>query len=90
MFDLPLFSPTTFLKNLNISLKFFIFIFVSDEDSSVATTEVLSDNSSWLAEQDLVGDSMSFSSDLQITQELEMLSQEVANKGPPQSDLELR
>lgn len=61
-----------------------------NEDSSVATTEVLSDNSSWLAEQDLVADSMSFSSDLQITQELEMLSQEVANKGPPQSDLELR
>lgn len=56
----------------------------------MATTEVLSDNSSWLAEQDLVADSMSFSSDLQITQELEMLSQEVANKGPPQSDLELR
>ncbi|XP_014777792.1 guanine nucleotide exchange factor subunit RIC1 isoform X1 [Octopus bimaculoides] len=60
-----------------------------NEDSSIATTEVLSDNSSWLAEQDVSADPITLSSDL-ISQELEMLSQEVANKGPPISDLELR
>ncbi|GAB1610511.1 hypothetical protein Ahia01_001337400, partial [Argonauta hians] len=59
------------------------------EDSSVATTEVLSDNSSWLAEQDISADPISLSTDI-ISQQLEMLTQQVANKGPLVSDLELR
>lgn len=57
------------------------------EDSSVATVEV-SDCSSLLGDYELINDS-SLGNDLQIAHDLEIISQEVANRGPQQSQLEL-
>ena len=61
--------------------------FSVSEDSSVATVEV-SDSSSILGEFEVVSDSV-LSSDL-LPPDLEQLTQEVANKGPQQSEVELR
>ncbi|KAL5016054.1 hypothetical protein ScPMuIL_005643 [Solemya velum] len=58
------------------------------EESSLATVEI-SDSSSLLGEFEFLGDGNSSSSE-QLTPEIELLSQEVANKGPAQSELELR
>ncbi|XP_048255713.1 guanine nucleotide exchange factor subunit RIC1-like isoform X1 [Haliotis rufescens] len=56
------------------------------EDSSVATLEV-SDSSSLLGEYEVVNDTLN--SD-HVTPEIEHMSQEIANKGPVQSEVELR
>ncbi|KAK7492934.1 hypothetical protein BaRGS_00015881 [Batillaria attramentaria] len=57
------------------------------EDSSVATVEV-SDSSSLLGDYELINDTV-LGNDLQIAHDLEVISQEVANKGPQQAELEL-
>ncbi|XP_041356612.1 guanine nucleotide exchange factor subunit RIC1-like isoform X2 [Gigantopelta aegis] len=57
------------------------------EDSSVTTLEV-SDSSSLLGEFEVVSDAI-LSNDL-LPPDLEQLTQEVANKGPQQSEIELR
>ena len=57
------------------------------EDSSLATMEI-SDNGSLLGEFDYMTENSSQSESL--SPELELLSQEIANKGPHQSELELR
>ncbi|CAC5367239.1 RIC1 [Mytilus coruscus] len=57
------------------------------EESSLATMEI-SDNSSLLGEFDYMIENSSQSESL--SPELELLSQEIANKGPHQSELELR
>ncbi|KAK6182215.1 hypothetical protein SNE40_009946 [Patella caerulea] len=58
------------------------------EDSSLATMEI-SDSSSLLGEYDMVGD-VALGSEQQETHDLEMMTQEMANRGPPQSEIELR
>lgn len=57
------------------------------EESSLATMEI-SDNSSLLGEFEYMVENSSQSESL--SPELEILSQEIANKGPQQSELELR
>lgn len=60
---------------------------MATEDSSIATVEI-SDNSSLLGEFEYLGDTNSCTDS--FSPELEILSQEIANKGPLQSELELR
>lgn len=71
------------------SLAYFItYLFLSSaEESSLATMEI-SDNSSLLGEFEYMVENSSQSESL--SPELEILSQEIANKGPQQSELELR
>lgn len=61
--------------------------FYKAEESSLATTLDISDTSSLLGELDYMTES-SFQDTL--SPELEILSQEMANKGPRQSEMELR
>lgn len=63
-----------------------LFFFLAEE-SSLATMEI-SDNSSLLGEFEYMVENSSQSESL--SPELEILSQEIANKGPQQSELELR
>ncbi|XP_064624282.1 guanine nucleotide exchange factor subunit RIC1-like isoform X2 [Lineus longissimus] len=57
------------------------------DDSSLATE--LSENSSLLGEGELMLDQSAWG-EVSFTSELEQITQELANKGPPQSELELR
>lgn len=57
------------------------------EESSLATTLDISDTSSLLGELDYMTESSSLDT---LSPELEILSQEMANKGPRQSEMELR
>ncbi|XP_033737683.1 RAB6A-GEF complex partner protein 1-like [Pecten maximus] len=77
-------------QNLSHSLSDDIFLrpqISHTEESSLATMEV-SDNSSLLGEFEYLADVSSCTEPL--SPELEILSQEMANKGPMQSELELR
>ncbi len=56
------------------------------EDSSIATLEV-SDSSSLLGEFEMVSDTPNSDT---VSLDIEHLSQEVANKGPVQSEVQLR
>lgn len=60
---------------------------IKTEESSLATTLDISDTSSLLGELDYMTES---SSQDTLSPELEILSQEMANKGPRQSEMELR
>lgn len=61
--------------------------FYKAEESSLATTLDISDTSSLLGELDYMTES---SSQDTLSPELEILSQEMANKGPRQSEMELK
>jgi hypothetical protein len=62
------------------------FLFLPD-DNSLATE--LSENSSLMGEGELLLDQSTWG-EVSFTSELEQITQELANKGPPQSELELR
>jgi hypothetical protein len=62
-------------------------IFVAAEESSLATTLDISDTSSLFGDLDYMTESSLQDS---LSPELEILSQEMANKGPRQSEMELR
>lgn len=64
-----------------------VFLLFKAEESSLATTVDISDTSSLLGELDYMTES---SSQDTLSPELEILSQEMANKGPHQSESELR
>ena len=68
------------------NLLYFLPYHYSADDSSLATVE-MSDTSSLLGEYEYFVDSSSMET---LSAELEILSHEVANKGPQQSELELR
>ena len=82
------YTPHKYLTEIQAPSTDFIHPVFSAEDSSIATVEV-SDSSSLLGDYELISDT-SLGNDLQIAHDLEMLSQEVANKGPQQSELELK
>lgn len=71
----------------NLYVHTHLWVFFSAEESSLATTLDISDTSSLFGDLDYMTES---SLQDTLSPELEILSQEMANKGPRQSEMELR